>query len=126
MNSQEEIIIQRLQKIKSWADIKKFSYEQQEGKGKVFSIFRKNRGRLITFYKESIDKGKIYTYIADGTFPGDLAQRDLFVEELIKNNFIDDDWKRKNHKHFCKDKKLQNLTNDELEKLLAILGKYCS
>jgi hypothetical protein len=100
MNSAVELIIQRLQKIKSWADINKFLYEQQEGMGKVFTLFRKNRGRLITFYKKSIDKGRIYTYIADATFPGDLEQRDRFVAELINNNFIDNDYKRKDHKHF--------------------------
>lgn len=126
MSNQEEIIIQRLQKITSWADEHNFTLpERGDGAGRILTLFGKNGGRLISLYESGRYKGVIYAYISAGTFPGELEQRNVFIGELYKNNFIDIDYERPSHKQFRNDKKLQDLTDDELERLLTILSNYC-
>lgn len=126
MNSLEDRLNQRLEEIKSWAKNNNFLMIQGDGPGSIFSLCGKNGRTLVTFYEKSKYKGEMYAYIADGTFPGDLGQRDTFVNEIKRIKFYDknmDVIKIVSHKHF--QKKLQDLTDEELEKFLNILGKYC-
>jgi hypothetical protein len=86
MNSPEDRLNQRLNTIKSWANKNNFLLIQGHGPGSVFSLCGKNSEKLVTFYEKSRFKGRIKAYIADGTFPGDLGQRDAFVSEIKKIN----------------------------------------
>jgi hypothetical protein len=68
----------------------------------------------------------MYAYISENKFPVDADKRYAFVDNLksIKLNFKNMDGSTINsHRHF--QKRLQELTDDELEKMLGILGKYC-
>jgi hypothetical protein len=126
MNSREDILNQKLQKIISWAKINNFLWIQGDGPGSIISLCGKTGGIIVTFYEKSIYKGVMYAYIADGTFPGNAGERDAFVDELKKINLYDmhlDASTVPSHRHFRR--KLQELTDEEIDKLLTILGKYC-
>lgn len=125
MNSREDMLTKRIQKIKDWCDKNAFSYiPNAKGNWNVFTIIGKNRekGRLLSIAQASADKGKMYAYIADHRFPGDLKQRNFFIDELIKLNLFGKDIKAKQNKD-ARDlsKKLQDLTDDEFDKFLSLI-----
>ncbi|MHB9074118.1 MAG: hypothetical protein ACYC6G_11400 [Desulfobaccales bacterium] len=127
MNSQEDILIPRLNAIDSWVKNNNFVLIKGGGSGYSFSLRGKNGNRLFTFYHKGRFKGEMYAYIADNKFPGSAIERDAFVDELKIINLFDknfDSSTKDSHKHFRR--KLQHLTDDQFEELLTILGKYCS
>jgi hypothetical protein len=127
MNNQEDILTQRLNKIYSWAQANGFNLIQGGGSGFSFSISGKNGKPLVTFYSKGKYKGEIYAYIAENNFLRGYRERDIFVNELKKIKLYDnklDASKVDSHRYFRK--KLQELTDEEMDNLLTILGKYCN
>jgi hypothetical protein len=123
MNNQEDILTQRIQKIKDWAWHNDFSFREEDATGKTFTINGKNSGRLVSIYQNSKYKGEMYAYISDVNFPGDLAQRDVFVGYLKKINLLDktiDISKVNSHRKLLK--KLEDLTENELDNFLDLIA----
>jgi 5-methylcytosine-specific restriction endonuclease McrBC GTP-binding regulatory subunit McrB len=126
MNSQEDILTQRIQKIKDWCNKNGFSYiPDTKGNWNVFTIKGKNKEGLLLSIKQGSDsRGEMYAYIADHRFPGDLKQRDIFVDGLIKNNLFNKDIKITQNKDARNlEKKLQDLTDDQFDEFLNNIGR---
>ena len=123
MNSQKDILTQRINKIKDWAVHNDFSFREEEATGKTFTLNGKNGGRLVSIYQDSKYKGEMCAYISNSKFPGDYWQRDVFVDGLKNINLLDksiDVSLVNSHRHLRK--KLEDLNDNELDRFLSIIS----
>jgi hypothetical protein len=118
--SDQELSI-RLQKILDWAVTKKIFMTAIAIKP-TFGLQGKSKDRIVTFFYD----GVVYFFINEKFYPGGAAERDDLVEELKKLQLLDqglDQQKVVSGRGSIK--KINELSEDELKKLLEVLGKYC-
>ncbi len=112
----------RLQEILEWAVDKK-CFMIATAINPTFSLQGKSKDRIVSFFSD----GVVYSFINEKHYPGGVAERDELVGELKKLRLLDMDLDPQevvSGRNLTK--KLSELSDEGLEKLLDIFSKYCS
>jgi hypothetical protein len=112
---------QRLQKILDWA-VEKNSFMTAVAIKPTFGLQGRSKDRIITLSSN----GEIYSFMNKECYPGGATERDELVGELKKKGLLDRDLDADQVvSSRMLTKKLYELTDDELEQMLAVFAKYC-
>lgn len=112
----------RLQEILDWAVAKKI-FMIAIAMFPAFGLRGKSKDRIVSF----MSSGVVYSFINEKHYPGGVAERDALVGELKKLQVLDQDIDPQqvvSGRNLTK--KLSELSDGELEKLLDIFSRYCS
>ena len=110
----------KLQKILSWS-VEKKVFKMATTKFPAFGIEGKNKKRIASIFSH----GDIYVVFSDKFYAGGVKERDELVAELKKLNYLDkgfDPQKVVSGRNLPK--KLSEMTDEEIDNLLQILGKH--
>lgn len=111
----------RLQEILKWVVDKK-CFMIAIAMKPTFGLQGKSKDRIVSFFSD----GVIYSFINEKNYPGGVAERDELVRELKKLQLLDQDLDPQevvSGRNLTK--KLFELSEDEIGKLLDVLSKYC-
>jgi hypothetical protein len=112
---------ERLQKILDWASAKKI-FQQAEARNPAFGILGKSGERIVSFFAD----GSLYCFFNEKLYPGGHEERTLLIQQLQAVHLLeygfDPSLVPSCHSLL---KKVQDLSDDELDELLTILLKYC-
>lgn len=113
---------QRLEKILNWA-LEKDIYKMAIAMKPTFGLQDSSKGRMVSFFSN----GDIYIMINEKHYKGGSAERDKLVSELKELHVLDQGL---NPQEVLSGRNLMKktfeLSEEDLEKLLNIFGKYCS
>jgi hypothetical protein len=111
----------RLQKILDWAVDKKF-FMIAIAMFPTFGLQGKSKNRIVSFFSS----GDAYCVLNAKHYPGGAEERDELVSQLKELQLIDHDLDPQqvvSGRNLAK--KLFELSDDELDKLLDVFSKYC-
>jgi hypothetical protein len=111
----------RLQKTLDWAVDKK-SFMIAIAMFPTFGLQGKSKGRIVSFFSN----GDIYCVLNAKHYPGGAEERDELVSQLKELQLIDqelDPQQVVSGRNLAK--KLFEMTNEELDNLLAVFSMYC-
>ncbi len=88
----------------------------------TFGVQGKNGYRIFSFFAD----GSLYCFFNKKHYPGASSERDLLVEQLKAVQLLEYSFDTEDvSSGQILTKKLQEISDDELEQLLNILIKYC-
>lgn len=120
-NLKDNNLGQRLEEILKWA-VDKGIYKVAIAKKPTFGLQDVSKGRMVSFFSN----GDIYIMINEKHYRGGAAERDNLVAELKQLQVLDQDLDpREVVSGRNLTKKVFELSEGELEKLLNTFGKYC-
>jgi hypothetical protein len=111
----------RLRKILDWA-VNKQAFMTSVAIKPTFGIQGKSKDRIMTLSSN----GDIYSFMSVKQYPGGVTERDALVDELKQFGLLDQDLDPNqvvSGRYLSK--KLYELSDDDIDKLLDVYGKYC-
>lgn len=123
-NLKDSTLRSRLYKVMDWAVSRK-SFIEAKAKFPTFGMLGKGGKLLVSFYCSGNFGGNIYLYFEEIKYPGGTAERDALIKDMKENQMLDADLdpytvvSGRNLK-----RKLGDLSDADIDKLLTVLGKY--
>jgi len=117
----DNILSEKLQTILNWALDNKY-FKLAIALNPIFGLQGKSGTRVVSIFQD----GVIYVFLNTKHYPGGPKERDEFVADLKEFNIMDSDLDPEQvTSGRSMQKRLSDLSGEEIERLLQIFTKYC-